>query len=240
MFAPCKLILQRVPNGSFREGGIFNIPQCNLQVRTPLPRCKTAHAFALPPVVLSEGPDCICANVPGQCPYPLPMSKNRHLQNRHLAPPEFLPCKVKGKKMTLKDSLGGPQNGLKNCRANRFRLFWALPCQNSGTDMTGRPGYWTMEMIGGSSASYLARTPCVPLFCTSFNRVGNKERFRLPGAGGGSFPLCGGTFARSYSVSKNGCQPFCRPLLFWACFPFCGRSAKSQFWRLQRFWRSVR
>ena len=35
---------------------------------------------------------------------------------------------------------------------------------NSGTDMTGRPGYWTMEMIGGSSASYLARTPCVPYF----------------------------------------------------------------------------
>ena len=47
----------------------------------------------------------------------------------------------------------------------------------SGTDMTGRPGYRTMEMIGGSSAPYLARTPCVPLFCTSFNRVGNKERF---------------------------------------------------------------
>ena len=70
--------------------------------------------------------------------------------------------------------------------------------------MTGRPGYRTMEMIGGSSAPYLARTPCVPLFCTSFNRVGNKERFRLPGAGGGSFPLCGGTFARSYSVSKRG------------------------------------
>ena len=67
--------------------------------------------------------------------------------------------------------------------------------------MTGRPGYRTMEMIGGSSAPYLARTPCVPLFCTSFNRVGNKERFRLPGAGGGSLPLYGGTFARSYSVS---------------------------------------
>ena len=74
---------------------------------------------------------------------------------------------------------------------------------NSGTDMTGRPGCRTMEMIGGSSAPYLARTPCVPLFCTSFNRVGNKERFRLPGAGGGSFPLYGGTFARSYSVSNN-------------------------------------
>ena len=70
--------------------------------------------------------------------------------------------------------------------------------------MTGRPGCRTMEMIGGSSAPYLARTPCVPLFCSSFNRVGNKERFRLPGAGGGSFPFYGGTFARSYSVSNLG------------------------------------
>ena len=34
----------------------------------------------------------------------------------------------------------------------------------SGTDMTGRPGHRTMEMIGGGSALYLARTPCVPCF----------------------------------------------------------------------------
>ena len=81
-------------------------------------------------------------------------------------------------------------------------------CQLSMPNMTGRPGYRTMEMIGGSSAPYLTRTPCVPLFCTSFNRVGNKERFRLPGAGGGSFPLYGGTFARSYSVSKLGPKSF--------------------------------
>ena len=79
--------------------------------------------------------------------------------------------------------------------------------EKSGTDMTGRPGYRTMEMIGGSAAPYLARTRCVPLFCTSFNRVGNKERFRLPGAGGGSFPLYGGTFARSYSVSNLKTAP---------------------------------
>ena len=32
------------------------------------------------------------------------------------------------------------------------------------SNMTGRTGYRTMEMNGGSSASYLARTPCVPLF----------------------------------------------------------------------------
>ena len=64
--------------------------------------------------------------------------------------------------------------------------------------MTGRPGYRTMDMIGGSSVPYLACTPCVPLFCTLFNRGGNRRAFRLPGAGGGSCPLYGGTFAWSY------------------------------------------
>ena len=69
-------------------------------------------------------------------------------------------------------------------------------------NMTGRLGYWTKEMNGGSSAAYLARTPCIPLCCTLLNRDGNRMVFRL-GAGGGSFPLYGGTFARSYSVSKD-------------------------------------
>ena len=41
-------------------------------------------------------------------------------------------------------------------------------CNKSTPNMTGRPGCRTMEMIGGSSASYLARTP---LFCTSCNGV---------------------------------------------------------------------
>ena len=54
------------------------------------------------------------------------------------------------------------------------------PCPN----MTGRPGFRTMEMNGGSSAPYLACTPCVPLFCTSFNRGGNSSAFRLPGRRG--------------------------------------------------------
>ena len=71
-------------------------------------------------------------------------------------------------------------------------------------NMTGRPGYRTMEMNGGSSAPYLACTPCVPLFSTLFTRGGNRRAFRLPGAGGGSFPLCSGTFARSYfRIPKN-------------------------------------
>ena len=53
--------------------------------------------------------------------------------------------------------------------------------------MTGRPGYWTMEMVGGSSAPYLARTPCAPLFCALFNRGGNRRASRLPGEGGDHF-----------------------------------------------------
>ena len=50
-------------------------------------------------------------------------------------------------------------------------------------NMTGRLAYRTMEMNEGSSAPYLARTPCVPLFFTLFNRGGNRRAFRLPGAG---------------------------------------------------------
>ena len=50
--------------------------------------------------------------------------------------------------------------------------------------MTGRPGDRTMEMNGGSSVLYLARTPYVPSVCTLFNRVGKRRAFRLPGEGG--------------------------------------------------------
>ena len=51
-------------------------------------------------------------------------------------------------------------------------------------NMTGRPGCQTMETNGGSSAPYLARTPCAPLFCALFNKGGNRRAFRLPGEGG--------------------------------------------------------
>ena len=47
--------------------------------------------------------------------------------------------------------------------------------------MTGRPGYRTMEMIGGSSAMHLARTPCVPLFCTLFNRGASRRALDFQG-----------------------------------------------------------
>ena len=51
-------------------------------------------------------------------------------------------------------------------------------------NMTGRPGYRTMEMNGGSSAPYLARTPCVPLFCALFNRGGQEELLDYQGRAG--------------------------------------------------------
>ena len=40
-----------------------------------------------------------------------------------------------------------------------------------------------MEMNGGSSAPYLARTPCVPLFCTVLDRGGNRKGGELHGSG---------------------------------------------------------
>ena len=53
-------------------------------------------------------------------------------------------------------------------------------------NLIGRPGCRTMEMTGGSSMSYLARTPYIPLFSTLF---------KTSRGGRGSFPLCDGTFA---------------------------------------------
>ena len=52
--------------------------------------------------------------------------------------------------------------------------------------MTGRTGHRTMEMNGGlrKSRSYLARTPCVPLFCTLFNRVGDRRVLDYQGRAG--------------------------------------------------------
>ena len=55
----------------------------------------------------------------------------------------------------------------------------------STPNMTGRPGSRTMEMNGGSSASYLVCTPCIPLFCTLFRRGGNRRDSRQPEEGGG-------------------------------------------------------
>ena len=58
---------------------------------------------------------------------------------------------------------------VQNCLDNCFSGFQSL--QNSMPNMTGRPGYWTREMNGGSSAPHLACTPCVPLFVHCLTRV---------------------------------------------------------------------
>ena len=46
--------------------------------------------------------------------------------------------------------------------------YLVLAPSKSMPNMTGRLGCRTMEMNGGSSASYLARNPCIPLFCALF------------------------------------------------------------------------
>ena len=60
-------------------------------------------------------------------------------------------------------------------------VFFCMP------NMTGRPGHQTMEMNGGSSAPYVACTPCVPLLCTSFDRGGNKALLDYQGRAGDHF-----------------------------------------------------
>ena len=47
--------------------------------------------------------------------------------------------------------------------------------------MTGRLGDYTTEMNGGSTASYLARTPRVPFSYAYFHRSGSIGAFRFPG-----------------------------------------------------------
>ena len=71
-----------------------------------------------------------------------------------------------------------------------------------GDQNIGRPGHRTMEVIGGSTVSYLARTPCVPVLLLISINSGSKGAFRLPGGDVGSLLLYVGTLARSYSVSS--------------------------------------
>ena len=51
-------------------------------------------------------------------------------------------------------------------------------------DMTGRPGCRTMEMFGGSTASYLARTPRIPLFVLIFIGLETKNVLDYQGRAG--------------------------------------------------------
>ena len=64
----------------------------------------------------------------------------------------------------------------------RPHILMRIVRMSSGTNMTGRPGDRTMEMNGGSTASYLVSTLCVPVFFAYFNRSGSKGAFGLPGA----------------------------------------------------------
>ena len=74
-------------------------------------------------------------------------------------------------------------------------LIYSMP------NMTGRPGYWTMEMNGGSSAAYLACTPCVSLFVLCLTRVEAEGLLDYQGRAG-IISLYGGTVARSYLFSS--------------------------------------
>ena len=63
------------------------------------------------------------------------------------------------------DTKNGLRNAKKDPKNDLKRVLKSMP------NMTGRPGCWTMEMNGGSSAPYLACTPCVPLFVHCLIRV---------------------------------------------------------------------
>ena len=56
--------------------------------------------------------------------------------------------------------------------------------QRSMPDMTGRPGCRTMEMFGGSTASYLARTPRIPSFVLIFIGLETKNVLDYQGRAG--------------------------------------------------------
>ena len=70
----------------------------------------------------------------------------------------FFCCFRQGMAGTSRD-LGLDVPGSEELQAIKFLLI-SIP------NVTGRPGCWTTEMNEGSSAPYLARAPCVPLFCT--------------------------------------------------------------------------
>ena len=80
--------------------------------------------------------------------------------------------------------LGTVLDGVAPQEKGKSLFFWRT---RKGENMTGRPGYRTMEMIGASSALYLARAPCIPLFSTLLNRGGGRRVFRLPGLGADHF-----------------------------------------------------
>ena len=74
----------------------------------------------------------------------------------------------------------------------------------------------SMDMNGGSSASYLVRISH-PLSLYIVQLGWKQKGFQTTRGGRRSFPLCGGTYPRSYSVSKAA---MFRPCQSWGQFPF--------------------
>ena len=69
--------------------------------------------------------------------------------------------------------------------------------------MTGRPGYRTMEMIGGSSEPYLARTPCVPLFVLCLIGVETEGVLHYKGRAGTLRPVIFGVEILAFPISPQ-------------------------------------
>ena len=68
---------------------------------------------------------------------------------------------------------------------NSWRTF--LKSRKSMPNMTGRPGYRTMEIEWRKFRAVPRSYPLRSLFCTLFTKGGNRRVFRLPGAGGDHF-----------------------------------------------------
>ena len=84
------------------------------------------------------------------------------------------------------------------------------PCAGFGgryDSQTGRPGDHTMEMDGGSTVPYLARTPRFPLFMLVLIGLEAKGLLDFQGRRGITSMVQCGTFARSCSVSIDVVNP---------------------------------
>ena len=95
------------------------------------------------------------------------------------------------------------------------RLFSeSMTLNSSSTVMNLQPGDPSMKTNGRSTASYLARTPRVPVFLL-FLWVWKQTGFQTSRVDIGSLPLYVLTLTRSYSVSNSG---ICCKLLFYSCY----------------------
>ena len=127
--------------------------------------------------------------------------ETRRLASKRTKNGNIVPTVPKGHKdrvTTLGKSPGPPQTPAETPRKPRRdprRGPWSMP------NMTGRPAHRTMEMNGGSSVPYLARTLAFPCSVQCLIGVEAEGLFDYQGRAGIIFPLYGGTFGQSYSVS---------------------------------------